>query len=439
MQNRHTPRFKPIKIIPAMMQEKRMVGALQAEQNAKAAQTQAASQRAKDDFRAGEKAYDIAQAKAIQQQARDDYRAGEREYAVQQAKEVNVSGGKPLAAPMATYEPPWWKKIVQTWEGVKTWTNDHIIQPVNSTYTTVKNVVINTSVAIQKRYEQVKNYVIQKMEDSKTWAVNYYNSLPPTFSDKLYLIGRDTAIYTVTHTAEAIYQNITVPITKYSETHPDTVEKATQFINGVLEFIRPYVLDKVVDTNPQTMGWVDLGMTWLFELGSSDKDKLIFDSNSRLTQDIMQHTFIQNVKQAAIEKITAGNMENVKDECASSDTPQGQYPVCKVSQFGVVEFLRSLSLDKIIKGNLSEEYLGSYKVTINVEPVGDGKYIFHYQIKNSSTWESATRFRLDNDKNGSNDGIIPDISGRGLGIELGGRLDQSFEWSEEINISTGNP
>ena len=44
-----------------MMQEKRIVGALQAEQNAKAAQTQAASQRAKDDFRAGEKAYDIAQ------------------------------------------------------------------------------------------------------------------------------------------------------------------------------------------------------------------------------------------------------------------------------------------------------------------------------------------------------------------------------------------
>ncbi|MBK7450903.1 MAG: hypothetical protein IPJ47_16380 [Anaerolineales bacterium] len=50
------------KAYQAMMQEKRIVGALQAEQNAKAAQTQAASQRAKDDYRAGEKAYDIAQA-----------------------------------------------------------------------------------------------------------------------------------------------------------------------------------------------------------------------------------------------------------------------------------------------------------------------------------------------------------------------------------------
>ncbi len=59
-----------------MMQEKRIVGALQAEQNAKAAQ-QAASQRAKDDFRAGEKAYDIAQAST-----------------------QNTGSGKPLAIPV---------------------------------------------------------------------------------------------------------------------------------------------------------------------------------------------------------------------------------------------------------------------------------------------------------------------------------------------------
>ena len=57
------------------------------------AEQQAASQRAKDDYRAGEKAYDIAQAKAIQQQARDDYRAGERGYAVQQAEKSQVQAG----------------------------------------------------------------------------------------------------------------------------------------------------------------------------------------------------------------------------------------------------------------------------------------------------------------------------------------------------------
>ncbi len=53
------------------------MGALQAEQNAKAAQTQAASQRAKDDYRAGEKAYDIAQAST-----------------------QNTGSGKPLAMPV---------------------------------------------------------------------------------------------------------------------------------------------------------------------------------------------------------------------------------------------------------------------------------------------------------------------------------------------------
>ncbi len=75
------------KIYEKIMQQKRIVGALMEEKKEKAEQ-QAASQRAKDNYRAGEKAYDIAQAKAIQQQARDDYRAGERGYAVQQAEKA---------------------------------------------------------------------------------------------------------------------------------------------------------------------------------------------------------------------------------------------------------------------------------------------------------------------------------------------------------------
>lgn len=34
--------------------------------------------------------------------------------------------------------------------------------------------------------------------------------------------------------------------------------------------------------------------------------------------------------------------------------------------------------------------------------------------------------------------IIPDTSEREIGIELGGKLDQSFEWSEEVTIPAGN-
>lgn len=85
---------------------------------------------------------------------------------------------------------------------------------------------------------------------------------------------------------------------------------------------------------------------------------------------------------------------------------------------------------------MSQEYLGSYTVTIYVEPRGNGWYVFRYVVKNPSTWESATRLRKDNpnDNDKVNEGIIPDTSGRGRGITLGGRLDQTFEWSEEIYI-----
>jgi len=58
-------------------------------------------------------------------------------------------------------------------------------------------------------------------------------------------------------------------------------------------------------------------------------------------------------------------------------------------------------------------------------------------INNPSTWESATRFRIDQDGDGVNEGFIPDTSPRKEGIKLGGKLDQTFEWSEEIYFPTG--
>ncbi len=71
-----------------MVQQKHIIGALLVEKK-----ENAEHQQARDEYRAGEKAYDIAQAKAIQQQARDDYRAGERAYSVQQAEKAELQAG----------------------------------------------------------------------------------------------------------------------------------------------------------------------------------------------------------------------------------------------------------------------------------------------------------------------------------------------------------
>ncbi len=158
------------------------MGALQAEQNAKAAQTQAASQRAKDDYRAGEKAYDIAQAKAIQQQARDDYRAGERGYAIQQAEKaeqqaglsayyesrkageekVSTGGSKGLAVPALDGGTGWWDTVKGT-------INDGINQVRNEVNHVVTNVKDNAKDAVNSIVTDVKNIWNGSMTLSQAW------------------------------------------------------------------------------------------------------------------------------------------------------------------------------------------------------------------------------------------------------------------------------
>ncbi|MBK9780162.1 MAG: hypothetical protein IPP55_08930 [Anaerolineales bacterium] len=185
-----------------MMQEKRIVGALQAEQNAKA-QVAKAELIAKNEDRAP---IDIAKVNQIMQAqsnrekliAKNEDRAPidmkKVEQLVQQSVEANrwagvasvaqakqetekknTGGVKALATPIRTDDPPtWWEKVEQTWEDIKLWTNDHIVQPVKDTYTkivtTVKKFVINTAIAIQNKYEDTKKAIIQKWEDTKTWV-----------------------------------------------------------------------------------------------------------------------------------------------------------------------------------------------------------------------------------------------------------------------------
>lgn len=61
--------------------------------------------------------------------------------------------------------------------------------------------------------------------------------------------------------------------------------------------------------------------------------------------------------------------------------------------------------DRMANGNLVTAFLGSYntKVTISSSPNG---YQLNFQVSNTSSWESATRFRIDNDGNGIHDGVF---------------------------------
>ncbi len=290
-----------------------------------------------------------------------------------------------------------------------------------------KELIITTT--IEKGKE-----LVQPVKDVYKQAKSYADSLPPSLKDKIYAVGRDVAIHTIPPAAEFIYAYGYVPVVSFAQDHPVFAEKTTQTVNSVLDtFFKP-ILNQIVDTNPSTMNWMDLGLTWLFELG--DKEEITFGVDSILTKDIQRHDVVQTLKNAAIEKIVDGRLQEVVEECIATDTPipENQYPVCMPNKYGVAKFVQSLGT-AVLSGDLSYEYLGSYVVNINVEPLGNGHYKFHYYVNNPSTWESATRFRKDNNGDGVNEGIIPDTSPRKEGIKLGGKLDQTFEWSEEIYMA----
>ncbi|MCC7117228.1 MAG: hypothetical protein IT310_01785 [Anaerolineales bacterium] len=329
--------------------------------------------------------------------------------------------------------PPWWKiwdedwtlsdakeNIKNDWDNLANWTDKNIFETVNQKWKDAKKEInINAVQPIKNVYNRVTAYI---------------NALPPSLPDKIYAVVRDVAIYTIPPIAEFLHAHIYRLVLSFTEAHPYITKKVTQAINFVLNRIAKPMLSRIVDINPATMNWADLGMAWLFELG--EQKKLVFDADSKLTQNLMQHDVVQNVREAAITKITEGRLEDVVEDCLSPihPTPAGQYPVCMPSQYGVSKYFQSLG--QAFEGDLSHVFLGSYVVTINVEPKGNGLYAFHYQITNPSTWESATRFRIDStaDSDTINEAIIPDVSPRGEGIRLGGLLEQTFEWSEEIYI-----
>jgi len=291
-----------------------------------------------------------------------------------------TGGGEKLAAPAKPPEPPTWlqnlidkgkevveigkkivtatiekgKELVETgkdfveniWEDAKQWANDHFVQPIKDAY---------------------------------TWAENYADSLPPSLKDKIYAVGRDVAIHTIPPAAEFIYAHSYVPVVSFAQDHPVFAEKTTQTINSILDAIVKPVLNRVVDADSNTMDWMDLGLTWLFELGG--KKKITFGADSILTQDIQRHDVVQALRDAAIEKIVDGRLQDVLKDCIATNTPipDNQYPVCMPNKYGVAKFVQSLET-AVFSGDLSYEYLGSYVITINVEPLGGGHYIFHYYI-----------------------------------------------------------
>ena len=179
------------------------------------------------------------------------------------------------------------------------------------------------------------------------------------------------------------------------------------------------IANEVFDTNPQTLNWEDLFGIWLFELGNysiiSGVETIEFDNGDITTTSLKQQEGVNEARQEALSKIANGDLT---DPTVSHGWVYGQG-----------EFY-----DGMQNGNIATSFLGSYTTDIDIVQYINGTYGLTFTVTNPSTWESATRLRIDNDGNGSHDGIFDNTNRNDpTTINLGGNINQTWTWTEIIN------
>lgn len=197
----------------------------------------------------------------------------------------------------------------------------------------------------------------------------------------------------ITEEAERLYN--------YLQTH-ELDDAETAQLNATISVMRPAV-KLAIDLEAKTMEWDDLAMAWFWELGNSS---YLFSDGDWTTEQLKDH---EGVNQAR---------EKAQRECI----PNQQHTIPHTWIYGRREFWTSLK-----EVDSAAIFLGSYSVTV----VADGCCKFDFTVKNTSSWESATRFRKGASPGGQHRGIIQNHPRNAPGhLHLGGNMSQTWSWSE---------
>lgn len=207
----------------------------------------------------------------------------------------------------------------------------------------------------------------------------------------------------ITSTAELAHK-IFKKFSELAEDYPSSIT----YINSVLETINDAAAT-VTNTNPSTCTFGDLFNMWLFELGPNP---INFNGNTVTTEQLKTQEGVNQARQSAILKYQNG---------IYTQTTNGW-------SYGQTQFY-----DGMANGNLVTAFLGSYTTYVNIVSTPNG-YALSFHVTNPSSWESATRFRIDNDNNNVHDGIFPNTGRNNDGdLSMGGNFTQNWYWTEPLN------
>jgi len=230
------------------------------------------------------------------------------------------------------------------------------------------------------------------------------------------LIGRakeavlQSLVVAVPAGAEVMYQGYSAA-SSFIADHPN-VQAAGVAVNDVIDAAKPAAGSVINSQDTNTMSWGDLFGTWALEQGDYSKDAPIrFGPDAALTQELMHHEGVNNARAKAMEMIAQGRAGPVKTDSWGFG-PGDAFPT-------------------VLSGNALQFVLGSYDPGVTVVGNDDGSYTLQFLVKNTSGWESATRYR--NGPPGQpNLGVFDDrLRGR-YGLHLGGNLWEQFYWTETV-------
>jgi hypothetical protein len=221
---------------------------------------------------------------------------------------------------------------------------------------------------------------------------DYLGRLDWSDLDELRKLLKQAVTDSIAGSAEAIYN--------FLQAHPLTPSEIA-LINSALPPVKAAAA-KVVDTNPATMNWLDLTLAWLFELGPA---VYTFGPGDYTTESIRGH---QGVNQAR--------------ELAHAECEKGNHVITHQWTFGVDQFWNSIATVDV-----AGEFLGTYAIRVTSDTCCDS---FHFHAWNSTSWESGTRFRRGEVPGGTHRGILPSRKRGAPGIQLGGTIEEHWEWDE---------
>jgi hypothetical protein len=185
--------------------------------------------------------------------------------------------------------------------------------------------------------------------------------------------------------------------------HPSSIS----YINIVIDGVRA-AASTVIDTNPNTCNWTDLFNMWMFELGNNP---LNINGPSVTITSLQSQQGVSQARSIALNQIANGNLNPIP--------PHGW-------TYGQQAFYNGMA-----NGNIATSFLGSYTTNVTITVLPNGQHMLTFRVTNTSTWDSATRLRIDNNGDGVHDGIFPNHDRNAPNtLHIGGNFNQIWTWTE---------